>query len=155
MAKTDTRELHIRQIAQEVISEVAPEEKAAFPVVADQFFRSGEKALSGRGRRHGAPISWGLGEAVALLTPVVLLVLSQAVEEITGEAVRAPIRPLRRVLRRRMGREDDRPRLELTDEQVAHIGRMAEQVLLDREYEQATAENVAAVLVRRLRQDSE
>ncbi|RKS71049.1 hypothetical protein BZB76_5531 [Actinomadura pelletieri DSM 43383] len=155
MAEVDVHESHIRQIAQDVISEVAPEERAAFPVVADRFFRSEEKALSGHGRRHGAPISWGLGEAVPLLTPVVLWVLSRAIEEITGEAVRAPVRPLGRVLRRWTGREDDRPRLELTDDQVAHIGRMAEQIVVDHGHEPATAESVAAVLVRRLRQNSE
>jgi hypothetical protein len=104
MAASTAADTAVKSLAGQVIARTAPAEEAFFPEVADRFL-----AVRRTGRHTDDELlGYGVGEAVALLTPVVLLIASTVVQRLAeraGDAIvdrgsAAGRRWWRRVLRR-------------------------------------------------------
>lgn len=117
----------VRDVVREVVGRVAPEE---LPLV-DGLARSDDatvvRRLSGRGRRR-EPLGFGLGEIVALVTPVVWLVLNEAAQRAAAAAVDGAGKGAKRFLRKVFRRPSPPVTLPaLTPEQIAEVrGRLLE-----------------------------
>ncbi|WP_377267964.1 hypothetical protein [Peterkaempfera sp. SMS 1(5)a] len=113
----------VRDVVRGVVADSAPEE---LPLV-DGLFQFDDatvvRRLSGSGRRRD-PLGFGVGEVVALATPVVWLALNQVAERVTDAALDGASRGVRGLLRRLL-RRPAAPRTvpPLTREQLAEVRR--------------------------------
>ena len=68
----------ILQVARAVVVEIAPEELASFPLMAEAFVHNPKSLLTSKAPRD-VELGMGAGELIATLTPTILLLLQQAV----------------------------------------------------------------------------
>lgn len=73
----------IRQIARDIVSEVAPEEMNGFESTSQAFLRHQKRVRRGRG---DTALSFGSGEIVVLITPAALVVATAVVENLAERA---------------------------------------------------------------------
>jgi len=150
MART-AAESAVRTLAGEVIERAAPEETVFFAAACDRFLaraRRAEAAPGGAGSRRMRAargggdddlLGYGVGEAVALLTPVVLFIASAVVQRLaerTGDALvdRGSVagrRLFRRLVRRNRKPEPQTtaaaPALAVRREQLPELRRLVQE----------------------------
>jgi hypothetical protein len=135
---SDVDELLVRDISRVVIARVAPAEKASFRAVSDAYFANAKRTAPSRDGGTG-PLGWGAGEAVTLLTPIVLAAMTEAIQYLLVEIARTAVSRGRvaaaGAIRRLFGLKghpngDDSPAetadlaVELTDRQWAAVRRI-------------------------------
>jgi hypothetical protein len=139
----------VRDVVRDVVAEVEPQE---LPLV-DALFEFDDvtviRRLHGRGRRPD-PLGFGVGEVVALATPVVWLAVNQLAGKLADSAVDAAAKRtttvLRRVFRRPAAPATVPP---LTREQVGEVRRLVLEVAAQRGVSTRRATELAdAVAVR-------
>ncbi|MFI0467975.1 hypothetical protein ACH347_28175 [Saccharopolyspora sp. 5N102] len=140
----------VRDAVRAIVAEVAPEE---LPLV-DGLRRFDDEAAVARLARGGnarEPLGFGLEEIVALVTPVVWIVLDEAVRKAVGDAVDGASGGLRKAWRKVTRRSSEPLSVPaLTTEQIADVRRrvfeMAEKTGLDPERAEVLADRVVAQL---------
>ncbi len=83
MANQDQNQI-IADVAREVIRQTAPEELPLFRSTSTTYFQNPERVRKEEKNRDEA-LSFGAGEAVILLTPYVLQVMTEVVKFVAGE----------------------------------------------------------------------
>jgi hypothetical protein len=124
----------VRDLAEAVVDEVAPEEAPIFSALADAYVKDPERALSQLGG-GGDPLGFGIDSAVVMMTPVAMLVAAEVVRHLSdqllppvvGRGKRAVERSFRRLLRRSSASDiagEEAP-VRLTTDQLAQVRRIA------------------------------
>ncbi|WP_052684437.1 hypothetical protein [Lentzea aerocolonigenes] len=139
---------------------IAPEELPSFDIVAAPYLETPEQAERRLRRAYDDPLGFGLGDIVAMATPVIALVSGSvitAVSDSVGKAVRdGTTSALRRTWRKVRGKPEEPlalPSTELTTSQLAEVRQIAlERALslgMKRQKAEALADAVVAALVLR------
>lgn len=114
----------VSEIARDIVTQIAPQELPIFPAVSEAYFDDPTKALNTL-KSEDRVLGFGLDPSAALLTPVVLAVLSavfqflvqiaeKAVEDGLGEEVGE-------IIKRMLSKGDYSKRSVLTEEQIGLI----------------------------------
>jgi hypothetical protein len=120
----------VRELAESVLEQTAPDELLLFDEVAAEYFADPQGVLEARGRDE--PVGFGLD--LAMVTPVVLAVLTPVVQFLlsaAADAVKQEVRPvLVRWVRALLHKEQDTPGARaptaaLTSEQAAHVHQLS------------------------------
>jgi hypothetical protein len=69
----------VAELGRDVVAALFPDELPVFAAVSRAYFADRERTLSGRNER-GRPLGFGVTEAVAMMTPLVLWVVQTALE---------------------------------------------------------------------------
>lgn len=148
------------ELARRVVRKIAPEELPSFDVVAAPYLETPEPAARRLRQAHDDPLGFGLGDIVAMATPVIALVSGSvitAVSDSLGKAVRdgtaGALSKAWRKIRRKPQEPLELPSTPLTREQLAEV----RQIALDRalslgmkhQKAEALADAVVAALVLR------
>ncbi|MFE4612157.1 hypothetical protein ACWGCP_08725 [Streptomyces niveus] len=141
----------VRDLVRDVVTELAPEE---LPLVAglSVFDDAGAvRRLGGRDRRRET-LGFGLGEAAALVTPVVWLAVDQAAQRMLGTWMENGITRTGTALRRLLGRPVSEPVVipPLTREQLALVRESVLTTAARRGLEAERATAIADAVVTRL-----
>ncbi|MGH3864124.1 hypothetical protein [Actinokineospora sp.] len=137
-----------RELAHELVETLAPEELPSFALVAEPYLtdpRRAEKQL----RDHDDPMGFGLGDALAMATPVIALVSGSVVTALS-DSVAASVRDAGGKLVRKLTRKKPvelPPAKEWTSEQLDEIREVALARALDLGMKKAKAETLADALV--------
>jgi hypothetical protein len=78
----------ISEVSKDLISQLAPQEKALFQPISEAYFKNPEKTLS-ENRAKDEMLGFGAAEAVTMLTPVVLAVSTDVIRFLLAEAQKA------------------------------------------------------------------
>ena len=123
------------ELARRVVRKIAPEELPSFDVVAAPYLETPEPAARRLRQAHDDPLGFGLGDIIAMATPVIALVSGSvitAVSDSLGKAVHdgatGALRKAWRKLRGKPSKPLELPATPLTREQLAEV----RQVALDR-----------------------
>jgi hypothetical protein len=84
MAKIENEQL-IADIARDLVSQIAPQELPLFRASSEAYFKDPEKALQSQSAKDDM-LGFGAGDAVVLLTPIVLATLNEVVKFVVEEA---------------------------------------------------------------------
>lgn len=140
----------IRDLAQVVLEQTAPDELLIFDETAAEYFADPQGVLSARGRDEAV----GFGLDLAMVTPVVLAVLTPVVQfliDIATDALQQEGRPLVagwvRALLHRGKPVPDTPEPALTQAQVAHVRQLTRDRGVQLGMSQADAELLADSVV--------
>jgi hypothetical protein len=74
----------VTTLSREALAEIAPQELPLFRATSEAYFKDPEKTLANRGAKDD-PLGFGAGEAVVLLTPVVLAISADVVKFLLEE----------------------------------------------------------------------
>ncbi|GAA2531956.1 hypothetical protein GCM10010423_29380 [Streptomyces levis] len=147
----DVEAIRVRDLVRDVVSEVAPEE---LPLVAGLagFDDAGAVRRLGGGDRRRETLGFGIGEAAALVTPVVWLAVDQAAQRIVGTWVDSGITRMGTALRRLFRRPVSEPVVipPLTREQLALVRESVLTMAGQRGLEAERAAVIADAVVTRL-----
>jgi len=83
MTSSDQNQL-IADVARDIIAQTAPEELPLFRATSVAYFKNPEKILKDQ-KRKDEILGFGPGEVVSLLTPTVLVVVTEVVTFVTAE----------------------------------------------------------------------
>jgi hypothetical protein len=83
MKNSDQSQL-IADVARDVVAQIAPEELPLFRATSVAYFKNPDKLVK-KQMRKDEMLGFGVGEAVSLLTPTVLVVVAEAVTFVTAE----------------------------------------------------------------------
>ncbi|MEU0879071.1 hypothetical protein ABZ345_10770 [Lentzea sp. NPDC005914] len=148
------------------MGKIAPEELPSFDIVAAPYLESPEQAERRLRRAHDDPLGFGLGDIVAMATPVVALVSGSvitAVSDSVGKAVHkgttSALRKAWRKLRGKPAEPLELPSTPLTTTQLAEVRRIALERALSLGMKQQKADAladavVAALVLRESEQDT-
>ncbi|WP_176946902.1 hypothetical protein [Lentzea fradiae] len=136
----------VRDVVRSVVARVEPAELPLLDGLAEFDDETVVRRLSGRAGRE--PLGFGLGEILALVTPVVWLVLNEIAQRAAGAAVDGTAKGAKRLLRRLTGRRSQQVVLPaLTADEVAEVRRRLRELAAAHELDDAlTEEIVTAVL---------
>ncbi|MET8760616.1 hypothetical protein [Lentzea sp. NPDC004782] len=148
------------ELARRVVRKIAPEELPSFDIVAAPYLESPERAERRLRQAHDDPLGFGLGDIVAMATPVIALVSGSvvtAVSDSVGKAVRdGTTNAVRKAWRKVRGKPQkplELPPTPLTASQLAEVRQIALQRALslgmERQKAEALADAVIAALVLR------
>jgi hypothetical protein len=84
MTKIENEQL-IADIARDLVSQIAPQELPLFRPNSEAYFKDPEKALQSQSAKDDM-LGFGAGDAVVLLTPIVLATLNEVVKFVVEEA---------------------------------------------------------------------
>jgi hypothetical protein len=142
------------ELARRVVRKIAPEELPSFDVVAAPYLETPEPAARRLRQAHDNPLDFGLGDIVAMSTPVVTLVSGSvitAVADSLGETVRdgtaGALRRAWRKIRREPQQPLELPATPLTREQLAEIRQVAVDRALSLGVQQQKAEALADAVI--------
>ncbi len=142
------------ELARRVVRKIAPEELPSFDLVAAPYLENPEQAERRLRRAHDDPLGFGLGDIVAMATPVVALVSGSvitAVSDSVGKAVRDgttnAVRKAWRKLRGKPAEPLELPSTPLTTTQLAEVRQIALERALSLGMKQQKAEALADALV--------
>jgi hypothetical protein len=142
----------VRELAQVVLEQTAPEELLLFDETATEYFADPQGVLAARGRDE--PVGFGLD--LAMVTPVVLAALTPVVQfllSVATDAVKQEVRPvLVRWVRALLQKEQDPPEADvptpaLTPHQAAHVRQLSRDRAMQLGMSQADAELLADSVV--------
>lgn len=137
----------VRDLSRELVERLAPAELPTFDVVAEPYLTDPRRAER-RLRDHDDPMGFGLGDALAMVTPVVALVSGSvvaAVSDALADSVRATGA---KVLRRVTGKKPkELPEPDLSAEKLAEIRELAFKRAVDLGMEHGRAEALADAVV--------
>jgi hypothetical protein len=148
------------ELARRVVRKIAPEELSSFDIVAAPYLQSPKQAERRLRQAHDDPLGFGLGDIVAMATPVIALVSGSvitAVSDSVGKAVTdSTTNAVRKAWRKLRGKPDtplELPPTPLTTAQLAEVRQIAlERALslgMDQQKADALADAVVAALVLR------
>lgn len=148
------------ELARRVVRKIAPEELSSFDIVAAPYLESPKQAERRLRQAHDDPLGFGLGDVVAMATPVIALVSGSvitAVSDSVGKAVSDgttnAVRKAWRKLRGKPVAQLELPSTPLTTPQLAEVRQIAlERALslgMDQQKADALADAVIAALVLR------
>lgn len=142
------------ELARRVVRKIAPEELPSFDIVAAPYLESPEQAERRLRRAYDDPLGFGLGDIVAMATPVVALVSGSvitAVSDSVGKAVRdgttSTMRKAWRKLRGKPAEPLELPSTPLTTAQLAEVRRIALERALSLGMKQQKADALADAVV--------
>jgi hypothetical protein len=98
-------EVLLRDLTLPVVTQVAPAEVELYPLLSAAYFDDPARALAGKGST--GPLAFGLPELYALVTPVALEAMKNAVQYVIGQGVVCGWRVTKRALRRLFGLDED------------------------------------------------
>ena len=81
---TSTDKQLVTELGRDLISRIAPQEIPIFRANSEAYFKDPQKTLSTRSGKDEA-LGFGIGEAAAFLTPVVLAVITEIIKALTEE----------------------------------------------------------------------
>jgi hypothetical protein len=141
--------LLVRDVVREIVSELAPHEVLLLDGLLLVDDDTALRRLSSR--RDREPLGFGLGEAAALVTPLVWMALDEAARRIVSATVAAAGRRARGWLRR-IGRRSTTPRVlpPLTPGQLEAVRLRVAQLGVESGMDDAAAEVLAERVVARL-----
>lgn len=147
----DVKAVRVRDVVRDVVTEVAPEELPLLAGLAGFDDATAVRRLAGEVRRR-EPLGFGLGEAAALVTPVVWLAVDQATQQIVGTWVQKGVTRTGIALRRVFRRSSPPPVVipALTREQLAVVRRSVLAMAVQRGLEPERAAVIADAVVTRL-----
>ncbi|MDT7788391.1 MAG: hypothetical protein QOF58_6810 [Pseudonocardiales bacterium] len=148
------------ELARRVVRKIAPEELPSFDVVAAPYLETPDQAERRLRRAYDDPLGFGLGDIVAMATPVIALVSGSvitAVSDSVGKAVRdGTTNAVRKAWRKVRGKPEEPlelPSTPLSTSQLAEVRQIAlERALslgMKRQKAEALADAVVAALVLR------
>ncbi|MET9630536.1 hypothetical protein ABZX92_23995 [Lentzea sp. NPDC006480] len=133
---------------------IAPEELPSFDIVAAPYLESPEQAERRLRRAYDDPLGFGLGDIVAMATPVIALVSGSvitAVSDSVGKAVQdGTTNAVRKAWRKVRGKPEEPlelPSTDLTTSQLAEVRQIALDRALALGMEQPKAEALADAVV--------
>lgn len=142
------------ELARRVVRKIAPEELSSFDLVAAPYLENPEQAERRLRSAHDDPLGFGLGDIVAMATPVIALVSGSvitAVSDSVGKAVRDgttnAVRKAWRKLRGKPAEPLELPSTPLTTTQLAEVRQIALERALSLGMKQQKAEALADALV--------
>ena len=142
------------ELARRVVRKIAPEELPSFDVVAAPYLESPKQAERRLRRAHDDPLGFGLGDIVAMATPVIALVSGSvitAVSDSVGKAVRDGTgNAMRRAWRKLRGKQLkplELPSTPLTTSQLAEVRQIALARALSLGMKQQKAEALADAMI--------
>ncbi|MFI5664397.1 hypothetical protein [Streptomyces sp. NPDC051684] len=142
--------MRVRDVVRDVVAEVAPEEQ---PLVAGLARFDDATVVRRLGDRRGRrePLGFGLGEVVALVTPVVWLAVNQTAQRVVGAALDGAAGRARAALRRLSRRPPEVVTVPpLSREQLLMVRELVLEVAAERGLAAERAEGVADAVVARL-----
>ncbi|WP_330342262.1 hypothetical protein [Streptomyces sp. NBC_00557] len=141
--------LLVRDVVREIVSELAPHELLVLDGLLVVDDDTALRRLSSRGERE--PLGFGVGEATALVTPVVWMALDEAARQVVSATVAAAGRRSREWLRR-IGRRPAAPRVlpPLAPEQLEAVRLRVAQLAVESGLDAGAAEVLAERVVARL-----
>ncbi|MCG8928415.1 hypothetical protein [Lentzea sp. CC55] len=150
----------VDELARRVVRKIAPEELPSFEIVAAPYLENPKQAERRLRQAHDDPLGFGLGDIVAMATPVIALVSGSvitAVSDSVGKAVQQgttnAARKAWRKLRGKPAEPLELPSTPLTTPQLAEVRKTAlERALslgMEREKAEALADAVVTALVLR------
>lgn len=143
----------VRDVVRDVVVEVAEEELPIVDGLARLDDAGALRRLRRRGRRR-EPLGFGLGEVVALVTPVVWLVVDQVARQVSDAAVEGVTERAKAVLRRILRRPPAPVQVPpLTREQLAEVHRQVIETAVRRGLPEERATEIADAVHRRLTLD--
>ena len=148
------------ELARRVVRKIAPEELSSFDIVAAPYLESPKQAERRLRQAHDDPLGFGLGDIVAMATPVIALVSGSvitAVSDSVGKAVSdGTTNAVRKAWRKFRGKPTtplELPSTPMTTTQLAEVRQIAlERALslgMDQQRADALADAVIAALVLR------
>lgn len=142
------------ELARRVLRTVAPEELSSFDIVAAPYLENPRQAERRLRQAHDDPLGFGLGDIVAMATPVIALVSGSvitAVSDSVGKAVRdgaaGALRKTWRKIRRKPIEPLELPSTPLTKAQLAEVRQIALDRALSLGMKQQKAEALADAVV--------
>jgi hypothetical protein len=78
----------VTEVSKDLITQLAPQEKALFQPISEAYFKNPEKTLSDN-KAKDEMLGFGAAEAVTLLTPVILAVSGDVIKFLFAEAQKA------------------------------------------------------------------
>ncbi|GII84186.1 hypothetical protein Ssi03_21760 [Sphaerisporangium siamense] len=146
-----------REVVSQVVAEVAPEEAAIVHAFDDVGHDEAVRRLK-RSRARREPLGFGLGEVVALVTPVIWIVLDEVLNKSAESAVTATggwLKPRLVAVFRRLTGRDPAPRADpvmpvMTAEQLRAVHDRIKELGAEAGLEAKQAEQVADGVVARL-----
>jgi hypothetical protein len=142
------------ELARRVVRKIAPEELASFDIVAAPYLEAPEQAERRLRQAHDDPLGFGLGDIVAMATPMIALVSGSvitAVSDSVGKAVRdGTTNAMRRTWRKVRGKPVEPlelPSTPLTTTQLAEVRQIALGRALSLGMERQKAEALADAVV--------
>lgn len=141
-------------LARRVVRKIAPEELPSFDLVAAPYLENPRQAERRLRQAHNDPIGFGLGDAVAMATPVIALVSGSvitAVSDSIGTAVRDGITSaVRKAWRKMRGKPAEPlalPAAPLTTAQLAEVRQIALERALSLGMKQQKADALADAVI--------
>lgn len=142
------------ELARRVVRKIAPEELSSFDIVAVPYLESPKQAERRLRQAHDDPLGFGLGDIVAMATPVIALVSGSvitAVSDSVGKAVRdGTTSAARRAWRKLRGKPVEPlelPSTPLTTTQLAEVRQIALERALSLGMKQQRAEALADAVI--------
>ena len=142
----------VRELAQSVLEQTAPEELLLFDETAAEYFADPRGVLDARGRDE--PVGFGLDLAMvtpvvlAALTPVVQYLLSVATDALKTEVQPVVVRWVRALLHKGQDSPEERaPTPALTPAQAAHVRQLSRDRAVQLGMSQADADLLADSVV--------
>jgi hypothetical protein len=142
------------ELARRVVRKIAPEELPSFDMVAAPYLENPRQAERRLRQAHDDPLGFGLGDIVAMATPVIALVSGSvitAVSDSVGRAVRdGTANAVRKAWRKVRGKPEqplELPSTPLTAAQLAEVRQIALQRALSLGMKQQQAEALADAVV--------
>ncbi|SFR13271.1 hypothetical protein SAMN04488564_103980 [Lentzea waywayandensis] len=142
------------ELARRVVRKIAPEELSSFDIVAAPYLESPKQAERRLRQAHDDPLGFGLGDVVAMATPVIALVSGSvitAVSDNVGKAVSDgttnAVRKAWRKLRGKPVTPLELPSTPLTTTQLAEVRQIALERALSLGMEQQKADALADAVI--------
>jgi hypothetical protein len=142
------------ELARRVVRKIAPEELSSFDIVAAPYLESPKQAERRLRQAHDDPLGFGLGDIVAMATPVIALVSGSvitAVSDSVGKAVRdgttSTARKAWRKLRGKPAEPLELPSTPLTKAQLTEVRQIALERALSLGMKQHKAEALADAVI--------
>jgi len=142
------------ELARRVVRKIAPEELSSFDIVAAPYLESPKQAERRLRQAHDDPLGFGLGDIVAMATPVIALVSGSvitAVSDSVGKAVSDgttnAVRKAWRKLRGKPATPLELPSTPLTTAQLAEVRQTALERALSLGMEQQKADALADAVI--------
>jgi hypothetical protein len=147
--------IRVRDVVRDVVVLVAPEELPLVDGLSQSDDATVIQRLTGRVRRR-EPLGFGLGEIVALVTPVVWVVLNEAAQRAAGAAVDGTAKGAKRLLRKVFRRRSAPVTVPgLTPDQIAELRARLLAAAAEQGLDGDLAQEIADTVIKRLERGDE
>jgi hypothetical protein len=141
----------MKDVARQILAELAPEELPYFEVVADDFYgdtRGRRRAVDAllSGRRSDDPVGFDAAVGIGMMTTLILTILNGVATDVLKETATGwwQKRRQRKRLAQQVRPSAELPKLNSVD--AAEVGRLAYQLAIDSKVEPERAQRVANLI---------